>query len=114
MITILHNPRCRKSRETLKLIEESGEEYEIVEYLKNPPTKDRLRELIMKVNLPFDYFIRKNEALFKENYKGKDLSEDQWLDILVDNPKLLERPIVEKGEDAVIGRPPDNVKQLFS
>ena len=114
MITILHNPRCRKSRETLKLIEESGEDYEIVEYLKNPPTKDRLRELIMKVNLPFDYFIRKNEALFKENYKGKDLSEDQWLDILVDNPKLLERPIVEKGDEAVIGRPPDNVKQLFS
>ena len=114
MITILHNPRCRKSRETLKLIEESGEDYEIVEYLKNPPTKDRLRELIMKVNLPFDYFIRKNETLFKENYKGKDLSEEQWLDILVDNPKLLERPIVEKGDEAVIGRPPDNVKQLFS
>ena len=114
MITILHNPRCRKSRETLKLIEDSGEDYEIIEYLKNPPTKDRLRELIAKVNLPFDYFIRKNEALFKENFKGQDLSEEQWLDILVDNPKLLERPIVEKGDDAVIGRPPENVRQLFS
>ena len=114
MITILHNPRCRKSRETLKLIEESGEDYEIVEYLKNPPTKDRLRELITKVNLPFDYFIRRNEALFKEKFKGKDLSEEEWLDVLVDNPKLLERPIVEKGDEAVIGRPPENVRQLFS
>lgn len=114
MITIYHNPRCRKSRETLQLIEESGEDYEIIEYLKNPPTKDKLRELINKVNLPFDYFIRKNEAVFKENFKGKDFSEDQWLDILVENPKLIERPIVEKGDEAALGRPPDNVKQLFS
>ena len=113
MITIYHNPQCRKSRETLKLIEESGEDYEIVEYLKSPPSKDKLRELISKVNLPFEYFIRKNEAVYKEYFKDKNLSEEQWLDALVENPKLIERPIVEKGDEAVLGRPPENVKQLL-
>jgi len=113
MITIYHNPRCRKSRETLKLIEESGEEFEIVKYLESPPTKDKLRELINKVNLPFEYFIRKNEAIYKDRFKNVDLSEEQWLDLLIENPKLIERPIVEKGDEAVLGRPPENVKQLL-
>lgn len=113
MLTIYHNPRCRKSRETLKLIEDSGEDFQIVKYLENPPSKDKLRELIQKVNLPFEYFIRRNEAIFKENYKNSDLTEEQWLDVLVENPKLIERPIVEKGENAVLGRPPENVKQLL-
>ena len=113
MITIYHNPRCRKSRETLKLIEESGEDYEVVKYLEETPSKDKLRELISKVNLPFDYFIRKGEAIYKEKFKNLDLTEEQWLDVLIENPKLIERPIVEKGDQAVLGRPPENVKQLL-
>lgn len=113
MLTIYHNPRCRKSRETLQLIEEEGKEYEIVEYLKNPPTKDELRRIVEMLGIPAEKLVRKNEDLYKQNYKGKDISDEDWLVILAENPRLIERPIVIKDENAVIGRPPENVKELL-
>ena len=114
MITIYHNPRCTKSRQTLGRIQESGEEHTIVEYLNEPPTEDELRELVQKLGFPVEYLVRKNEPTYRENFKGQDISEDDWYKILVQNPKLIERPIVVKGEKAVLGRPPENVDRLIA
>jgi len=110
---IYHNSRCSKSRCTLDIITENKKEVTIVEYLKNPLTISELANLLIKLNMPAKDLIRKGEADFKENYKGKELSEAEWLDAMVKFPKLMERPIVVKGDKAVIGRPPENVKLLF-
>lgn len=113
MLTIYHNPRCRKSRETLQLINDADADVEVVEYLKTPLNEDEIHELLDKLNLPIDYLIRKNEAIFKEEFKGKELSEDEWVKVLAENPKLMERPIVVKDDEAILGRPPENVMKLL-
>lgn len=110
---IYHNPRCRKSREALALLEEAGVAVEIKEYLKEPPSKEELSDVLTKLNLkPFD-LIRRGEAIFKEQFKGKDLSDEEWVDVMINNPKLIERPVVIKDDQAVVGRPPENVKALI-
>ncbi len=113
MITIYHNPRCRKSRETLKLIEESGQPFKIVEYLKHPLSADQLREMLSLLDMPAEGLIRKNEAIWKEQYRGRDLSEPDLLKAMEEHPKLMERPLVVKGKEAVLGRPPENVLALL-
>ncbi|MGV6861271.1 MAG: arsenate reductase (glutaredoxin) [Putridiphycobacter sp.] len=110
---IYHNPRCSKSRNTLNIINENGQEVTVVEYLKTPPSKAELKELLKKLNIPAEKLIRKGEADFKENFKGKTLSEDEWIDAMVAYPKLIERPIVVNGDKAVIGRPPENVLEII-
>ncbi|MEQ8324809.1 MAG: arsenate reductase (glutaredoxin) [Vicingaceae bacterium] len=110
---IYHNPRCRKSRETLELIRKEGQEPEIVEYLKNPLTADELRDIIDLLDIDAHDLIRTGEAVYKEDYKGKELSEEEWILAMAENPVLMERPIVVKGEKAVIGRPPENVSKLL-
>ena len=113
MLKIYHNPRCRKSRETLQLIKDRGEAVEIIEYLNEIPTIETLKSVLKKLGLkPLD-IVRRGEAVFKENFKGKDYSDEEWLKILHENPKVIERPIVVKGDKAIVGRPPDNVQQLF-
>jgi arsenate reductase (glutaredoxin) len=110
---IYHNPRCGKSRQTLKIIREKGVEPQIVEYLVNPPTEDELRAVLKMLNMkPYD-LIRRGEAIFKENFKGRDLRDDEWIKVMVENPKLIERPIVIDGDKAILGRPPENVIQLL-
>jgi len=113
MLKIYHNPRCTKSRQTLQLIEEEGQMVEVVEYLKTIPSKQELAELIEKLGITPEKLIRKGEKDYKENFKGKDLSDDEWLEAMVKYPKLIERPIVVKGDKAVLGRPPENVKILL-
>ena len=113
MITIYHNPRCRKSRETLTLIQESGEDFEIVEYLKNPLSNQELKALLYKLQMQPEELLRKGEAIWKEKYKGKTLEEDQILQAMAEHPKLMERPVVVKGGNAVLGRPPENVRALL-
>ncbi len=113
MIKIYHNPRCRKSRETLSMIRESGMEPEIIEYLKTPPSRNELKNMLEKMGMKPVDIIRKNEAIFKSNFKGKDFSDDEWLEILLENPKLIERPIVVKDDRVVLGRPPESVKKLL-
>lgn len=113
MIRIFHNPRCRKSRETLQLIEESGEMVEIIEYLQTVPTEEELTEIIDLLGIKPEQLLRKGEPIFKEQFKGKQLNDQEWIRVMVQNPKLIERPIVIKGNQAVIGRPPENVKKLF-
>lgn len=111
---IYHNNRCSKSRNTLKIIEEKGVEVDIINYLNTPPTKAELTDILNMLDIPAEKLIRKGEAIFKENYKGKTFSNDQWIDIMIENPKLIERPIVVHNGKAVIGRPPENVNLLFN
>jgi len=113
MLTIYHNPRCGKSRQTLKLIEENNAKVEVIQYLKTPPTFDELKGLIEKLGIRPEELIRKGEAIFKEKYKGKKLSDVEWTTAMVENPILIERPIVVNGEKAVIGRPPENVMDIL-
>ena len=113
MLTFYHNPRCSKSRQTLNIAESSGEDITIIKYLDNPPTADELRVIVDKLGLPVEYLVRKNESIYKEKYKGKDISENEWFAILEKHPVLIERPIVIKGDKAVLGRPPENVEQLL-
>ncbi len=113
MLQILHNPRCRKSRETLQLIQETNTEVEIIEYLTDVPTHSELERIIKKLKISPVELLRKGEAIFKEQFKGKNLTDSEWIDVMVNNPKLIERPIVIRGDKAVIGRPPENVKSLL-
>lgn len=111
---IYHNPRCRKSRETLQLIQDAGIEPEIVEYLKETPSVDELDAILKKLKLEPQDVMRTGEAVYKElKLKEKDLTRQQALKIMVENPKLIERPIVVKGRKAILGRPPENVKELL-
>lgn len=110
---IYHNPRCSKSRQTLKLIEEKGAEVEIITYLENIPSASELKDILGKLGLQAKDIIRKGEAAYKENFKGKTLTEDEWIDAMIAFPKLIERPIVVKGNKAVLGRPPENVLELL-
>ena len=111
--TIYHNPRCGKSRSALELLREKGVEPHIIEYLKDPPTKEILRAILRKLGMKPEQLVRKNEDAYKERYAGKALSDEQWLDALAKNPILIERPIVVKGNKAVIGRPAENVLSLL-
>lgn len=110
---IYHNPRCRKSRETLEIIKSNGVEPDIVEYLKNPLTESQLTELLEKLGIDAEDLIRKGESVYKEKYKGKDLNQQGWIKAMVENPVLIERPIVVKGKKAVLGRPPEKVEELL-
>ncbi len=110
---IYHNPRCGKSRETLKLLNERGENVQVVEYLKYCPSFEELKKIIDKIGIKPLEMIRKGEKVFKEQYKGKDLSDDEWIQAMIDNPILIERPIVVKGNKAAVGRPAENVLQIL-
>jgi arsenate reductase (glutaredoxin) len=113
-LKIYHNPRCSKSRETLQLIEESGAQVQVVEYLNAIPSKEELTQLVAQLGIRPEQLIRKGEEAYKEHFKGKDLSDAEWIDAMVTYPKLIERPIVVKGNKAVLGRPPQNVLELLS
>ncbi|MDX1407543.1 MAG: arsenate reductase (glutaredoxin) [Saprospiraceae bacterium] len=110
---IYHNPRCTKSRQTLALIEEKGLEPEIIEYLKDTPSQAEIGRLLKALDIKAEDLIRKNEPVYKEKFKGKQLTQKEWIKAMVTYPKLIERPIVVKGRKAVIGRPPENVLALL-
>jgi len=111
--TIYHNPRCGKSRDTLAILEAKKAAPEIVEYLKTPPTKEQLRGILKKLAMKPEQIVRKGEDVYKQKFAGKSLTDEQWIDALAKNPILIERPIVVKGDRAVIGRPPENVLALL-
>ncbi len=110
---IYHNPRCSKSRETLQLIKDAGVDVEIVEYLKAIPTTDDLKTILMKLNLKPTDILRKGEAVYKEKFKNSNFNDDEWIKVMIEYPKLIERPIVVKGNKAILGRPPQNVLDLI-
>jgi len=110
---IYHNPRCGKSREGLAILQESKLPFEIINYIEPPLSKDELSEIIKLLGIsPID-LVRKNEAVWKENYKEKKLSDAEIITAMVKNPKLIERPIVVNNGKAVIGRPPELIKSIL-
>ena len=110
---IYHNPRCSKSRQTLVLIQENGITPEIIEYLNSPISTSELASLLEMLNMKPIQLVRKAEQIWKDNFKGKDLSDDEILNAMVEYPKLIERPIVVEKGKAIIGRPSENVLNLF-
>ena len=112
MLTIYHNPRCSKSRQTLALIEENNQEVTVVEYLKNPLTKDNINNLLQALTVSPIEMMRTKEAEFKEQ-DLKNADDETLINAMVSTPKLIERPIVVKDNKAIIGRPPENVLTLF-
>lgn len=107
--TIYHNPRCRKSREGLDYIKSKGFEIEITEYLKNPLTVSQLENLIELLGVEPLSLVRTNEAIWKDNFKGKTYAPDEIINILAEYPKLIERPIISDGITAIVGRPLENL-----
>ncbi|MBI2280757.1 MAG: arsenate reductase (glutaredoxin) [Bacteroidetes bacterium] len=110
---IYHNPRCSKSRETLEIIQKKGLEIEIIDYLVKPPTIKELEEIISLLKINPEDLVRKSEDIYKEKFKGKKITQQEWVKIMVEHPKLIERPIVISGNKAIIGRPPEKVIELF-
>jgi arsenate reductase len=113
MTTLYHNPRCSKSRQALQVLQQANEPVEIVLYLKNPLSEDALIKILQQLGVSAIELIRKNETIWKENYKGKTLTEVQLITAMVNNPKLIERPIAIKNAKAVIGRPPQEVLKVL-
>jgi len=111
---IYHNPRCSKSRQTLALIKQKGENPEIIEYLKERISIEDLGFLLGMLKIKPIELIRKNEQIWKERHNGKELTDDEIIMVMAENPKLIERPIVVKNRKAVIGRPPEKVLSLLS
>lgn len=114
MTTIYHNPRCSKSRASLEMLEAKGITPDIVKYLETPPTREELAEVLNKLGLKAEQIVRKGEALYKElGLAEKNLTNDEWISVLVDNPQLMERPIVVNGDKAAIGRPIEAVINIL-
>lgn len=113
MIKIYHNPRCRKSREGLAILENSGKEFEIIKYLDDVPTTKELKEIITLLGISPIQLIRKNEKIWKEEFKGKELSDEEIITAMANHPKLIERPIVITKNKAVIGRPPEAILEII-
>ena len=116
-IIIWHNPRCRKSREGLaateQIAEKKGLEVQIRKYLDNPPDEKELKNVLQMMHLNPIELVRTKEAIWKENFKGKDLTDDDVVKAMVTYPKLIERPVVIYGNKAVLARPADKVMELF-
>ena len=110
---IYHNPRCSKSRQGLQILQNSNLQFETIKYLETPVSELELTEIIQLLDIaPID-LVRKNEAIWKENFKGKKLSNAEIITAMVANPKLIERPIVINNGKAVIGRPPEIIKTIL-
>lgn len=112
-VVIYHNPRCSKSRSACELIVARGINAEVIDYQATPPSREELRGLLKKLGMKPADLVRRGEEAFAAHYAGKVLSDDGWLDALVAHPILIERPIVVRGEKAVIGRPPEKVLDLL-
>ena len=110
MIKVLHNNTCSKSRAILEHLDENNVPFEIIDFMETPLTELELKTLLKKLNTDVQGLIRKNDRLYQERYMGKDFSEDEWIKILVENPSLIQRPILIKGSVAMVGRPIENVR----
>ncbi|KEQ16724.1 arsenate reductase (glutaredoxin) [Endozoicomonas numazuensis] len=112
-VTIYHNPRCSKSRQTLALIEEKGITPEVVLYLETPPSKEALGDILKQLDKKPEELMRKGEQEYKDHIKGQDLSAQQQIEKMVAYPKMIERPIVVCNGQARVGRPPESVLEIL-
>ncbi|MDA3882958.1 MAG: arsenate reductase (glutaredoxin) [Bacteroidales bacterium] len=113
MIKIYHNPRCSKSREGLSFLSETTQDFEIAEYLKNGISTKNIQEITSKMNCSAEEIIRRQEPDFKDFYKGKKLSEEEWIQAIVNHPKLLQRPIIVTEKSAIIARPANVMTKII-
>jgi arsenate reductase (glutaredoxin) len=113
MLKIYHNPRCRKSRAGLDYLKSIGSEPEIIDYIKTPLSEKELKKLLEKLGKKPKDIVRTQEDYYKKELKGKDLSESEWIKILVGTPRLIQRPIVETKNKAVIGDPAENIDSIL-
>jgi arsenate reductase len=111
--TIYHNPRCSKSRNTLALLESNGVEPAVVLYLETPPDAKQIKALLGKLGMSAGELVRRGEDAYKACGLGRESSDQEIIEAMAANPKLIERPIVVKGKRAVLGRPPENVLELI-
>tara|TARA_B100001175_G_scaffold316738_1_gene331461 strand:- start:1289 stop:1642 length:354 start_codon:yes stop_codon:yes gene_type:complete len=113
-LTIYHNTRCRKSREALQYLEDNGFSFDIVKYIEQSFDKNTLGEVLKKINKKPSEILRKKEVLWKKEYASKDLTEDQILQLLVEQPKLIERPIIISSDKGVLARPIENLMEFLN
>ncbi len=112
-VTIYHNPRCSKSRQTLALIQEQGIDPDIIEYLKSPPSEAELDSILTRLGMEPEALMRKGEDEYKQYFKGRDLSRAEAISLMVQYPKVIERPIVVNDGKAAVGRPPEAVLDIL-
>ena len=113
MITIYHKTNCSTSLKARSILIDSGVKFETIEYLKTPPTQKEIKALLGMLGMKAEDIVRKKESLFKEKFANKKLTEEQWIKVLSENPILIERPIIVKGNKAIIGRPPEKVLEFL-
>ncbi|WP_294236993.1 ArsC/Spx/MgsR family protein [uncultured Chryseobacterium sp.] len=113
VVKVLHNGNCSKSNAVLEYLDENGVPFEIINILEDPLTELEIRTVLKKLNQSVFHIIRKNEKLYVEKFAGKNLSEEEWIKILAENPSLIQRPIIIKGSVAMLGRPVENVKYFI-
>lgn len=113
MLEIYHNPRCSKSRIGLKFLEENSIDYQVINYIKEGISEQKIKELARKINVPIVELLRTHEELFQKEFKDKTFSEDEWAKIIAENPRLLHRPIVVNKEKAVWAQPPEKIKDIL-
>lgn len=112
-VRVYHNPRCTKSRNSLTYLDEKGVSYDVKLYFEDPLSHQELKSLISKLAISATDLLRKNEAIYKEEFKGRELTDDQWIEAMISHPKLMERPIIVKGNKAVIARPTEKIEELI-
>ncbi|WP_276132826.1 ArsC/Spx/MgsR family protein [Polluticoccus soli] len=112
-VTIYHNGECSKCKETNELLQSRGYDIDYRFYLLEPPTEAELQGVLDKLRMQPSQILRRGEPLFTEKFEGKDLTENEWLKVIVDNPILMQRPIVINGERAIIARPPEKVLDII-
>ena len=113
-VTILHNPRCSKSRQSLELLNKHGVDIKVIQYLKNPPTPSEIKSILKKLNLSPSEILRTGESRFKElAISLEEISDDELIALMIENPILIERPIVIANGKAAIGRPPEQVLDIL-
>ena len=112
-VKVYHNPRCTKSRNSLAYLDEKGVTYDLHLYLQDALTQKELKQILTQLGMKPQELLRKNEAIFKEQFKGKELTDDQWVEAMIEFPKLMERPIVVRGNKAVVARPTEKINELL-
>ena len=112
MYTVYHNPRCKKSRAGLQYLIDKGLDHHIREYLKEPLNEAELTALVMKLHIKAVELVRTQEEVYKKELKGLNMNDEEWIKVMVENPKLIHRPIVEGKYKAVVGDPPENIDKL--